>query len=76
MTTPRGVGDTLAANIRAEMARRRITQSRVAKALGVSQAAVSRRLVGTAAISAVELTQIADLLEVPVAELLGQRNAA
>ena len=76
MTTNRGPGDTLAGNIRAEMARQRLTQSRVAGVLGISQAAVSRRLTGSCTISAVELQQLSELLEVPVADLLSMKAAA
>lgn len=76
METNRGVGDTLVDNIRAEMARRRITQVQIGRHLNLSQPAVSRRLTVPGLISAVELAQIADLLEVPVADLLGTKAAA
>lgn len=59
-------------NIRAEMARRRIPQIALAKHLGMSQAAVSRRLNGVTAFDVDELTSLAAWLGVPAASLLGE----
>lgn len=56
--------------IRAELARRRLSHSDLAKALGWSTTAVHRRLSGTTAIDIDELTAIAGFLEVPVSNLL------
>ncbi len=61
----------VAASVRAEMARRRVTQSDVAKALGMKQTAVSRRLTGQVPFDVNELTAVAAFLGVPVAALLG-----
>lgn len=60
-----------AANIRAEMARRSVRQIALAKHLGLSQTAVSRRLNGETEFSVAELVAVAGLLGVPAASLLG-----
>jgi transcriptional regulator with XRE-family HTH domain len=60
-----------AANIRAEMARRSIRQIVLAQRLGLSQAAISRRLKGETEFSVAELLVVAELLGVPAASLLG-----
>jgi transcriptional regulator with XRE-family HTH domain len=62
---------TVADNVRAEKARRGVTQAALAKALGMSQQALSRRLVGEVAFDVDELDIIARHLDVPTAELLG-----
>lgn len=67
---------TTAANVRAEMARKQVRQVRLAERLGISQAAVSRRLNGTKDFTVGELHTVADLLGVPVADLLGEAVAA
>lgn len=63
-------------NIRAEMARQRVPQIALAKHLGLSQAAVSRRLNGLTAFDVNELVSVATLLKVPAADLLGAEAAA
>lgn len=60
----------MAANVRAEMARQRISQVKLAETLCVSQPAISRRLSGRVALNVEELARIADILGVPVAELV------
>lgn len=67
---------TVADNIRAEMARKRMTQFQLAQHLDLSQAAVSRRLSGLTAFDVNELQQVADLLEVSPASLLGEPERA
>lgn len=62
--------ERVAAEVRAEMARRRITQSDVGKSLGLSTAAVSRRLRGVVPFDVNELSTIAALLGVPAGTLL------
>lgn len=59
-----------AANIRAEMARRNVRQIALAKHLGLSQTAISRRLNGEVEFSVAELVSVASLLGVPAAVLL------
>ena len=57
-------------NIRAEMARRRLTQNDVAQLLGLPQASVSKRLTGVTPLEVHELLAIAGLLDIPPAQLL------
>lgn len=59
----------VAANVRAELARQRVSQGAVAQALGTTRQAVSRRLVGLVPFDVAELHTVAALLGVPVGEL-------
>lgn len=59
-------GECVPANIRAEVARRGVSQSALAAALNLTQSAVSRRLSGAVEFSASELAAIAQFLNVPV----------
>lgn len=63
-------------NIRAELARKRMTQQQVASVLELSQASVSDRLVGRTAWKVNELTRLAEALDVPVASLLDAPSAS
>lgn len=63
--------ERVAEEVRALMARRRITQTALATAVGQSQAAMSRRIVGDVAFDLDDLEKIAPLLGVGVAQLLG-----
>jgi transcriptional regulator with XRE-family HTH domain len=60
----------VAEEVRAALARRRIKQTTLAEKLGLSQPAISRRLAGEIEFSITELTLAAELLEVPLADLL------
>ena len=60
----------VSANLRAEVARQRIPQADLAKALLLSQPAVSRRLQGRTPLTVDELVQCASLLGVTPADLL------
>lgn len=60
----------MAANVRAEVARQRVPQVRIAGSLGVTQSGVSKRLRGLVPFSIDELHAIACLLDVPLAVLL------
>jgi transcriptional regulator with XRE-family HTH domain len=71
--TPQRV-DGVLRNIRAEMARSDYTQARLAAVLGISQVAVSKRLRGVVPLSVPELFAVAEFLDVPPSQLLG--NAA
>lgn len=64
--------DAVAANVRAEVARKRIRQTEIAERLGLNQQQVSRRLNGQVPISAAELRELAALLEVSAGDLLGE----
>lgn len=66
----------VAAEIRAEMARRRVSQVDLASALGRSNAWVSVRLSGKQAIDLNDLEQMADALDVPADRLLPAKAAA
>lgn len=60
----------IASTVRAELARRRISQTTVGERLGISQAAVSRRLSGQQPLDVNELTALAGLLDMPVSALI------
>jgi transcriptional regulator with XRE-family HTH domain len=62
--------EAVAAEVRAATARYRMSQSKIAKALGISQPALSRRYSGVIAFDTDELFGIAKLLNVPLSELL------
>lgn len=64
--------EQIASAVRAEVARQRVSQQTIAAATGLTQSAVSRRMTGVIDFSATELRQIAELLEVPAATLLGE----
>lgn len=57
-------------NVRAEMARRDLTQQRLASEIGMAQQSLSRRLRGDTPLTVDELQAIADVLGVPAAALL------
>jgi transcriptional regulator with XRE-family HTH domain len=61
--------EKVAAEIRAALARQRVTQSALADRLGVSQAWVSRRLSGEVPLTIADITQIAADLGVEVSSL-------
>ncbi|MET8908353.1 helix-turn-helix transcriptional regulator [Micromonospora sp. NPDC004551] len=60
----------VASEIRAEMARREMTQQALAPLIGMSQQALSRRLRGEHPFDTAELERVANALGVPVAEFL------
>jgi len=64
------VRQAVAGEVRAEAARRRVSQRAIAVALGVSQTAVSRRLNGEIPFDVDELGKVAELLGVPPAQFL------
>ena len=68
----KAVGD----RIKAEMERQSIRQSAVAKRLGMSQGAVSRRIVGVVPFDVAELEKLARLLDVPVTYFLSAERVA
>lgn len=73
--TYRTPADHVAANIRAELARAGISQASLAASLGITQQALSRRLLGKTPFSFDEAFAIADTLGVPVSEILPTRPA-
>lgn len=62
---------TVAANVRAEMARHRVSGRELAQRVGRSQTWLSRRLVGEIAFALDELEAVSIALDVPVARLMG-----
>lgn len=68
--------EQVAANVRAEMARQRITQAQLAAVLGRSQQALSSRLSGRVAFSIDEIATVADRLGIPVSALIGEPERA
>ena len=62
------------ANVRAEMARRRLPQQSVALALGLSQTGMSKRLNGIVPWDVNELAAAAEVLGVPVSVLLEEHT--
>lgn len=60
------VGD----NVRAEMARQRVTQSVMAKGLAMQQQALSRRISGRTPFNVEELHRVAEFLGVSTADLM------
>ena len=72
-TTPVGttpLRDRVAEEVRAQLARRRMSASKLGKELGVSQTYVWRRLTGETALDLNDLEAIAGVLGVEVADLL------
>jgi transcriptional regulator with XRE-family HTH domain len=67
---------SVAAEVRAEMARQRIPQRAIATAMGLSQQAASRRLTGEVPFDTQELEAIAAHLHVPVIQFLEHKGAA
>lgn len=63
-------------NVRAEMARRGVTQMALARKIGLSQPAVSARLKGKTPFDINELCLIASVLNVPLTTLLPIETAA
>ena len=57
--------EAIAAEVRAELARRKPSGVRVARSLGWTQNYISRRLSGTVPFDAADLLAIADLIDVP-----------
>jgi transcriptional regulator with XRE-family HTH domain len=62
--------DRVAAEVRAEMARRRMTQRQLAEIMGISQPQVMQRLTGKLGFRLSELEHLAKALDVPVARFL------
>lgn len=62
--------EAVATEVRAEMARRRITQSALADSLGRTQQYVSRRVSGEVAMDTTDIAEFAEHLRVSPRELL------
>lgn len=68
--------DSIAAEVRAALARARLNSTHVAAALGCSPSNASRKIAGRVGMSAVELAAIADLAGVSVAEFFSDEPPA
>lgn len=66
---------SLAADLRAEMARQQIKLKEVSEQTGIPYMNLHRRLNGQATISVDDLRKIADCLDVDPADLIGRRSA-
>lgn len=67
--------ETVAAEVRAELARRKVNQTQIAMLLGISQAGVSRRLLGQTPMDVNEIAAIAEFLDIPIGTLFPERVA-
>jgi transcriptional regulator with XRE-family HTH domain len=64
------LNDRVAAQIRALMAARRRTSGELGQALGISQSAASRRMVGDGTFTLDQIQQAADWLGVPITDII------
>lgn len=67
--------ERVAGEVRAAMGRNRTSQSVLAPAIGLSQAALSRRLRGEVEFTVTELSAIAGYFGIPLTDLLPQPQA-
>jgi transcriptional regulator with XRE-family HTH domain len=70
MTQPSTLADSVAAEVRAHLARRQLTGSALAAAIKKSEMYVSRRLRGDVAFDLVDIEQAAQFLGIAVADLI------
>lgn len=70
MATTDDIRQHIAAEVRAELARQRLSQREVADILDLPQSVVQLRLVGTRPFRAEELVQLATALGVPIARFI------
>lgn len=68
--------EQIAANVRAEMARRRVHQGDIARVIGKSRPSASDRVRGATHFRIDELQKIAAFLEVPLEQLLSSTPTA
>jgi transcriptional regulator with XRE-family HTH domain len=68
-----GLANTVAANVRAELARRRMTARRLAVDIGVTPEWLSRRMRADVPLSVDDLDRIASALDLPPEALLSGR---
>jgi transcriptional regulator with XRE-family HTH domain len=67
------LNESIASEVRAEMARRSLTQTDLAARLGWNQSMLSRRLSGEVAFSTTDIEQLANALSVPLGQLTSPR---
>lgn len=68
--------ESVAAEVRAQCARQRVSQRDLAKVLGVSHATLFRRFSGEVAFDVEELAAVANYLDIPMASLLPADKAS
>lgn len=76
MATTTEIREQIAAEVRAELARQRLTQRQVAQILDMKQPAVQLRLAGTRPFRAEELVKLAGALSVPVSRFVPEHAEA
>ncbi|RIR58244.1 XRE family transcriptional regulator [Mycobacteroides abscessus] len=64
------IDQRVAANVRAEMARRRVSQQTLANAMDLSFMSISRRMSGHVSFSISELYRVAEVLKVDIRTLI------
>lgn len=67
--------ERVAAEVRAEMGRHRVTQAQLGQALGLHQMSISRRLAGEVPFDVTELYEVAAFLGCPVSRLIPEAAA-
>jgi len=70
MSNPPNAAATVGAEVRGLLAKHKISQTAAGTELGLSQAAMSRRLAGEIPFNVDELSKLADLMGVPLAMLM------
>lgn len=65
-----GIRETVAGGVRAELARRRMSASELARQTGLKQSYLSRRMTGETPFNVDDLAQIAAALRVPMSTLI------
>lgn len=75
MPTTQRPSEIVAAEVRAELARRKIPQSGLVSVLGMSEVSISRRLRGETPFDVNELVAVAEFLGVPVATFMPEKVA-
>lgn len=69
------VTETTASNVRAELARKDMTQSQAALKLGISKQAMSSKLNNKTAFTLLELGQLAQILDVDIRDFFQMKQA-
>ncbi|MFC6353948.1 helix-turn-helix transcriptional regulator [Rothia nasimurium] len=69
------VTETTASNVRAELARKDMTQSQAALKLGISKQAMSSKLNNKTAFTLLELGQLAQILDVDIRDFFQVKQA-
>lgn len=76
LTMERDGRPTIADGVRAELARRKVSQREAGEMLGMSKQAFSKRMTGSRPFRAEELANLADALGIPVSRFFPESVAA